>query len=662
MIEKIKTLLIGKALNPFGKGIFHSLTLTALLAWIGFGVDGISSSSYGPSEAYLELLEHPSLSVLVAILMVVTIFLISRSYIEIIELFPSGGGGYVVASKLLSPGVGMVSGTALVIDYVLTINVSVVAGVAAIFSFLPASWQGHSLQVSAFGIIFLIILNLRGVKESVLPLIPVFILFLGTHLWVLGYSFFTHLGDLPKLVTETHQDFTQSLHTLGILGVGYLILHAYSMGSGTYTGIEAVSNGLPLIREPRVENAKKTTWYMAGSLAILAGGLLLSYLLVDIKPEVGKTLNAILFEKAAGDSATGKTFALIGIISEAVLLFAAAQTGFLGGPRVLSNMANDGWVPRRFARLSDRLVTTDGILFMGGVSLALLFISGGQLSFLIVLYSINVFLTFSLSLLGITRHWILERKNVLKWKSKLFFSLAGFLVSFFILLSVIFVKFKEGGYFTILITASFVLIAWLIRREYDRLRQLLRGLDDVGMHVITEIQRLSQKKKKAVATKKLTTGRTAIILVSGFHGIGLHTLFATIRHFPGYFNRFVFCSVGLVDAGHFKGVTEIERHKEVLSEELDHYVQYMKLQGFESEKKFILDTDLIDGVEKIIKETIKAYPESMVFAGRLLFEKENLFTRLLHTTDAYAIQKRLYVMGVPVCILPTRAEAGLKKY
>jgi hypothetical protein len=233
------------------------------------------------------------------------------------------------------------------------------------------------------------------------------------------------------------------------------------------------------------------------------------------------------------------------------------------------------------------------------------------------------------------------------------------MVSFFILISVIIVKFKEGGYFTLLITVSFALIAWLIRREYDRLRGLLRGLDDVGLHVITEIQRLTAKGKALPAPVK--GGRTAIILVSGFHGVGLHTLFAAIRHFPGYFKRFVFVSVGLVDAGHYKGVKEIERHEGSLSEELDHYVQYMQLQGFQSEKKFLLDTDLIDGVDKLIRLTIKDYPESMVFAGRLLFENENFLTRLLHTTDAYAIQKRLYEIGVPVCVLPTRSEAGLKK-
>ncbi len=198
----------------------------------------------------------------------------------------------------------------------------------------------------------------------------------------------------------------QTQAELGIGGMLLLILRAYSMGAGTYTGIEAVSNGLPILREPKVKTGKRTMRYMAASLAFTVMGLMIAYLLYRVVPQSGKTLNAVLFETMTKDwGKGGVVFVLVTLLSEAVLLLVAAQTGFLDGPRVLSNMALDRWFPTKFAMLSDRLVTQNGILLMGGAALVTMVLTNGSVNYLVVLYSINVFITFFLSQLGMVRHW-----------------------------------------------------------------------------------------------------------------------------------------------------------------------------------------------------------------------------------------------------------------
>ncbi|NLP10991.1 APC family permease, partial [bacterium] len=272
--RRAKDALLGGARSPQDPHIFHKLSLVAFFAWVGLGADGLSSSCYGPEEAFRALEGHFHLGILVALASVATIFIISASYLQVIELFPAGGGGYMVASKLLSPSAGMVSGCALLIDYVLTITLSVASGADAIFSFLPVSWLPHKLTFAMAGLILLIWLNLRGVKESVVPLVPIFLTFILTHLFAILYVLYVHVADLPALIEITRMDVQQSNAELGLLGTVLLILRAYSMGAGTYTGIEAVSNGMPILRDPKVKTAKSTMRYMAFSLAFMVLGLM----------------------------------------------------------------------------------------------------------------------------------------------------------------------------------------------------------------------------------------------------------------------------------------------------------------------------------------------------------------------------------------------------
>ena len=318
--------------HPGPRGL-PQLSLVAFFAWVGLGADGLSSSNYGPEESFLSLGANSHLGLFVALATAITVIIISASYSQIAEQFPHGGGGYTVASKLLSPTLGMISGCALLIDFVLTITISIASGADAIFSFLPLGWIRAKLLVAVLGVSLLMIMNLRGVKESVMPLVPIFLVFLLTHTFAVLYVLLTNLSSLGDVAQTTSAQTRAAGKALGGFGVFLILMRAYSMGAGTYTGIEAVSNGMPILREPRVETAKKTMRYMAASLAFMAAGLMIGYLLFGVTKVPGKTLNAVLMQRvAAGWGFAGEVFVLVTLVSEAILLFVAAQAGFLGGP------------------------------------------------------------------------------------------------------------------------------------------------------------------------------------------------------------------------------------------------------------------------------------------------------------------------------------------
>jgi len=649
--KKIKNLVTGGPRNVYDKGLFHNLSLIAFFAWVGLGADGLSSSCYGPQEAFLALGGHTYLSIFVAIGSVLTIFIISSSYSQIVELFPNGGGGYLVASKLLSPTLGMVSGCALIIDYVLTITVSVASGADAIFSFLPPEWYGYRLSFAILIVLILIFLNMRGVKESVIPLMPIFLTFVATHVFIIIYALVKHAPNMPALAVSTVRDTQATISQVGIFGLLFLVLRAYSMGAGTFTGIEAVSNGVPVLREPRVETAKKTMRYMAISLSFMVLGLMVAYLLFQIKPVIGKTLNATLFESATAGWRGGSLFVLVALISEGMLLFVAAQTGFLDGPRVMANMAADRWFPMSFSSLSDRLVIKKGILIMGGLAVILMVLTRASVLFLVVLYSINVFITFVLSQAGMVRHWWNYRQEAKKWLRKIFVNGVGLILSFFILISMVVMKFGEGGWITLFITSILIILAILTKRHYHRISKQLRRLNSLVRSV--ELQE-GVSSGSTVVPQYDPKAKTAVLLVNGFNGVGLHTLFGVIRLFGGVFKNFVFLEVGMVDAGNFKGITEMESLKTKVNSDVDRYINFMNQHGYYAQGISLIGVDVIEQVSQVTPQIVENFPNAVFFGGQLLFSKDSFFAPLFHNYAVFSIQKKLYLQGVPFVILPIR--------
>jgi len=656
-IKKLRTFIIGEPRNPLDLNIFHKLSLISLFAWVGLGSDAMSSSSYGPQEAYLALGEHVYLAIFVAISIILTIFVISTSYSQIVELFPTGGGGYLVASKLLSPSLGMLSGCALLIDYVLTISISIASGVDAVLSFLPAGWQIIKLEFAFSVIIVLILLNLRGIKESVLFLIPIFALFLIAHVILIVYAFYFHSTNLPIVMNNTITDTHNVISGIGVSGLLLIIIHSYSMGAGTYTGIEAVSNAVPVMREPRVQTAKKTMHLMAISLAFMAAGLMISYLLYNVAHEPGKTLNAVLFENITSSWGTfGTYFVIVTLISEAGLLFVAAQTGFIDGPRVLANMALDRWVPTKFATLSDRFVTQNGVLIMGISALIMVSLTEGSVEHLVVLYSIAVFITFILSQAGMVRHWWEVKTKVKDWKKRLFINGVGLVMTIVILMSVILVKFSEGGWITLFIIGAFAGVVLIIRRHYDYVSGLITELN-AKIIVYPSYMRMI---KNDTPGKVNLEDKTAVLLVSGFNGLGMLALSSIFELFGGIYKNYVFVQIGVIDAGVFKGVDEIKGLQTTINKDVDKYVKLVSSYGYHAESYTTIGTDVVDEITKLAPEILKKFPNAVFFGGQIVIPNETIFSRWLHNYTVFASQKKLYAKCIPFVVLPIRVDLECK--
>ncbi len=648
LFEKIKRTIIGTPHNINEPSIFHRLSLIPILAWIGLGGDGLSSSSYGPEEAFRTLGPHTYLAIFIAIASAITVIIISYSYTRIIEHFPHGGGGYIVATHTISKNAGVISGCALLVDYMLTITVSLVSCGDAVFSFLPLSFHHYKLFFVGFLIILLVILNLRGVKESVIILAPIFVLFVLTHVLLIGYGFTTHINQVKPLVGEIRDNFQAGLASLGGIGLLAIFLRAFSMGAGTYTGIEAVSNGMQIMREPRVQTGKRTMIYLATSLAITAGGLLVCYLLFRIRPEEGRTLNAILSEEIFKNWPFGNWVALVTILSEGALLTVAAQTGFIDGPRVMSNMAIDSWLPRRFASLSERLTMQDGVILMGIAALILLLYTHGSITALVIMYSINVFVTFSLSQFGMARFFVKNRNRDKKWKQHIVIHIIGLMLCLTILSVTVYEKFGEGGWVTLVITSVIIGLCYLIKRHYTKVRQSIRHLEKT----LSDIPPSGEYNNNPVRPEDMT----AILLVGGFSGFGLHTLLSVVKNFPNVYKNYIYISVAEVDSGSFKGIAEMEALKKSAKEGLEKYVKITRIHGFPADYRFDIGTDVVDSVTELVEKTVKEFPHSTVFTGKLVFKHENPFQKILHNETAFAIQRRLQWDGIAAMILPIRVD------
>ncbi|MBS1902613.1 MAG: APC family permease [Bacteroidetes bacterium] len=649
--KRFKHTVLGAPRNLRDPHVFHSISLIAFLAWVGLGADGLSSSAYGPDESFRALGSHTYLAIALAGATAFTVFIISYAYSRLIEHFPSGGGGYVVASSLIGPRYGVISGSALLVDYVLTISVSIASGADQVFSVLPPSWAQYKLLIETFTIFVLLVLNLRGVKESVTALMPIFMIFLISHAILLFGGIISHVPEVGRVSQEVTHGFSTGISTMGYMGLFLIFIRAYSMGAGTYTGIEAVSNGLQIMREPRIHTARKTMLYMSLSLAITAGGIMICYLLFHVTPTPGKTMNAVLAENFAGKweiagIPAGQFFIWIILGSEAALLFVAAQAGFIDGPRVMANMAGDSWLPHRFTSLSDRLTMQNGVILMAGAAIATLLVTGGDVSTLVLMYSINVFATFSLTEIGMVRFWYKGRHEHHDWYRKIVIHVIGLTLCLSILIVNILEKFLEGGWITLVVTIGLILVCFWIRKHYDDVKGRVKKLDSMLADIpFPDANVIPELKPNAP---------TAVMLVGGYGGLGLHTLLSIQRLFPNNFKNVIFVSAGVLDTKKLKGVAEVENLSRSTESDLARYVELAHKLGFAAEYRFGVGIEVVDEVRKLCLDIAKQYPRSIFFASKLLFEKERWYQRLLHNETANQIQRRLQFEGLNSMILPVR--------
>jgi amino acid transporter len=647
--RRLRELLLGPPRDPLAPETRKHIALAAVLAWIGIGADGLSSSAYGPAEAYIALGPHGQLALYLAVATAFTVFLISLAYNQVIELFPNGGGGYKVATRLVGPFAGLVAGSALIVDYVLTIAISVASGVDALFSLVHPVHQAIKFEVEIAVIVLLIYLNLRGMRESIRILAPIFIGFVATHLALIGYGIASHGGMLGGEVRQALQETRQLADQAGWFFVVAIFLRAYSLGGGTYTGIEAVSNNVNMLKEPRVRTGKWTMLLMALSLSLTAAGIILLYLLWDVVPSrTGATLNAVVFRDIIAslgfhDDASHALLTTV-LVFEGALLFVAANTGFLGGPAVLANMAVDRWVPNRFSALSSRLVTRNGVLLMGAGALAILAWTEGYVALLVVLYTVNVFITFALALLGLTLYWWRQRRDIEQAYRRLALSGLALLVTVAILAVIVVERFLQGGIITLAITSVVVATGLLIRSHYARVRRLT---DEFEREHRWRMQDLPSPPPAPDPSRP-----TAVFLVSAHRGVGLHMLERVEGLFPGHFHNLVFVSVGTVDSESYGSDQSLRTLQYETRATLDGLVNCAQVRGKASCWYDAYGSDRLAELERLSLVVRERFPNSVFFASVLVFKKERPWNRWLHSHTPAEMQRILNEHGIELVMLP----------
>jgi hypothetical protein len=341
-------------------------------------------------------------------------------------------------------------------------------------------------------------------------------------------------------------------------------------------------------------------------------------------------------------------FVWVTVLSEAALLVVAAQAGFIGGPKCLANMAHDSWVPHWFGSLSERLASHNGIILIGGAAAAALWSTGGHTSELVTMYSINVFVTFTLSMLGMCYYWYgLREKNPL-WKKRLVLFAFGTAMCGTILAIVVWFKFGEGAWKTVIVTGLITGLSLLIRRYYRNVTKRLKSLNES----LGTIEIKTEPTKAPLRPQE----PTAAILVGGYSGIGVHTLLNSLRFVPHHFKNIVFISVGVVDSGNFKGAEAVDDLRKFTEDALERYVDLSRRMGLPARAYMAIGTDVVEELEQLCRVVAKDFPRITVFAGQLVFQKETWYGPILHNQTAYSLQRRLQWDGIPMVILPTRVK------
>ena len=461
--ESIRRFLFGRRLSNEEEAFER---LPKKLALPIFSSDAISSSAYATEEILRVLVLAGAgalmISIEVAIAITVLLAVVSLSYRQVCRAYPSGGGAYVVARENLGPLFGLIAAAALLIDYVMTVAVSTSSAVAQVYSVVPALYDLR-IEIALAAIALITVANLRGLREAGLLFASPTYVFVGLAFLMIGMGLVrVAMGEGPA--TPPPDDVVDyGTQTLGV----FLILRSFAAGSVALTGVEAIANGVPAFRPPEAKNAANTMLGMAILLGVLFIGITVLANAFDIRPteEGGATVVAIVAAAVFGD---GTPLFIAFQAATALILFLAVNTSFNAFPRLAAILAQDGYMPRQFSFRGDRLAFSWGIVVLATIAGALLVIFGGDTHALIPLYSVGVFVCFTLSQTGMVRHWFTVREP--GWWARATVNAAGGVLTFVVLLVVASLKFVDGAWLVLVLIPAQVLLFWFISRQYTASR------------------------------------------------------------------------------------------------------------------------------------------------------------------------------------------------
>jgi len=437
--------------------------LAKTVALAVFSSDALSSVAYATEEILLVLVlagaAAAHLSVPLALAIAGLLLIVAVSYQQTIHAYPSGGGSYIVARANLGPTPGLVAAAALLIDYVLTVSVSVAAGVAALTSAVPGLLP-HRVTLGVAFIVLIAFANLRGVRESGRVFAVPTYLFIVTFAVLVAAGLYKSLrGDLQPL----------PLHSTGASSMltWFLVLRAFSSGCTALTGVEAISNGVPAFQPPESRNASITMGWMASILGVLFLGITVLAWVLRVTPLENETVVSQITRALFG---TGLFYYLVQG-STMLILVLAANTSFADFPRLSSLLSRDRYAPRQFTKLGDRLVFSNGILILGALAALLIVIFRGETHALIPLYAVGVFLSFTLSQTGMIRHWLAVHGK--GWHWRLAINGTGAVVTGLVTLVIAVTKFAHGAWMVVLLIPLMVMVFQAVHRHYDAVAEEL---------------------------------------------------------------------------------------------------------------------------------------------------------------------------------------------
>ncbi len=503
-IGRIKRLLVGPPM-PLAQARHERLGKAVALAV--FASDPLSSVAYATEEILLVLVlaGHAALSysLPVALGIATLLAVVVISYRQTVQAYPQGGGAYIVARENLGTFPALTAAAALLTDYVLTVSVSVVAGIAALTSAFPGL-HSHRVILSVLAVVAIALGNLRGVRESGRLFAAPTYFFTASILVMVGYGLVAAaLGLLPEAPYEPHPP--------GLEGIGlFLLLRAYAAGCTALTGVEAVSNGVPALRPPEGRNAQTVmTWLGVISIAMFLG---ITYLAFDfgIVPGGDETVVSKVARRVFG---TNLMYYVVQAATMLILLL-AANTSYADFPRLSSILARDRYMPRQFATQGDRLVFSNGIVILSGFAILLIVAFAGDTHALLPLYAIGVFISFTLSQGGMVRRWLrLKDKG---WRWRMWVNGMGAIVTAVVLLTLAVTKFVEGAWIVILIVPLLVATFLLMHRHYAEVATelSLEGLDrlpDFQHTVLVLLGDVHRGVVRAVQYAKTLAAPTAVV-------------------------------------------------------------------------------------------------------------------------------------------------------
>lgn len=633
MYSAVKRLVVGTPIASSEEAHNRLGRPTALSV---FASDAISSTAYATEEILLVLVPVVGLAALndlvpISIVVAILLVLVITSYRQTIFAYPSGGGSYIVSRENLGKNAGLVAGASLLVDYVLTVAVSISAGVAAITSAFT-SLAPYRVELCIAALVLMMLANIRGTKESGRLFAPPVYIYILSLMTLIGYGLYrVYFGGLEPMAPNEHalaelaqshgNSFVDGMPMFGALTV-LILLRAFSSGAVALTGIESIANGVPAFKRPESKNAAATLVTMGIILGTFFMGI--SLLASRLKPTViepsdptYQTLLSIMARYVYGE---GNPLYFILQFATFAILILAANTAFADFPRVSSIIAGDGYLPRQLANRGDRLVFSNGIVVLAIIAGGLMIGFKGDTSALIPLYAVGVFLCFTLSQLGmVVHHNRLKEKG---WRSKRVMNAVGATATFVVLSVVVISKFTIGAWIPVVLIPIIVMIFLSVHRHYRRVSQAIQVPEDYR----------SRRHR-----------HTVIVLVGNVH--------------RGVLDAITYARSLAPDRLMAVSIVHDDEHEEAINAQWEKYDIPVELRTIYSPYRE-LSTPVIDFIDELDKE----WPDDIITVVIPEFVLKHWWEQLLHNQSALVLRSRLrlrpntVVTAVPIHIYTPEEE------